>query len=230
MSFEKFQDGHCGGHPGYQNGMILAILNLCVTVMPPIKFCLNRTYGLGEDVIGRISRWPPWRPSWISKRNDFSNFKSLCHCDASHQVSAQSDLQFGRCRLKNFKMAAMGYQNRTILAILNLHVATMPPTKFQLNPTYYLYGWTDNRPWSKLTWSKAPRELIRKISVFFNALFQAIFIRLLSINLNDPNRQLSISLATTCLYPASILRKSTSGRLRPVSYPDGPMTARYRFT
>ena len=33
----------------------------------------------------------------------------------------------------------------------------------------------------------------------------------------------------TCL-PASILRKSTSGRHRPVSYPDGPMTARYRFT
>ena len=29
--------------------------------------------------------------------------------------------------------------------------------------------------------------------------------------------------------PASILRKSTSGRHRPVSYPDGPMTARYRF-
>ena len=31
-------------------------------------------------------------------------------------------------------------------------------------------------------------------------------------------------------HPASILRKSTSGRHRPVSYPDGPMTARYRFT
>ena len=30
--------------------------------------------------------------------------------------------------------------------------------------------------------------------------------------------------------PASILRKSTSGRHRPVSYSDGPMTARYRFT
>ena len=30
--------------------------------------------------------------------------------------------------------------------------------------------------------------------------------------------------------PASILRKSTSGRLRPVSYSHGPMTARYRFT
>ena len=30
--------------------------------------------------------------------------------------------------------------------------------------------------------------------------------------------------------PVSILRKSTAGRHRPVSYPDGPMTARYRFT
>ena len=30
----------------------------------------------------------------------------------------------------------LGHRNRMILAILNLHVATMPPTKFQLNPTY----------------------------------------------------------------------------------------------
>ena len=29
--------------------------------------------------------------------------------------------------------------------------------------------------------------------------------------------------------PASILYKSIAGRYRPVSYPDGPMTARYRF-
>ena len=29
--------------------------------------------------------------------------------------------------------------------------------------------------------------------------------------------------------PASILYKSTSGRYRPVSYPDGPITAHYRF-
>ena len=36
MSFEKFQDG-------YRNGTILAILNLCVTVMPPMKFQLNQT-------------------------------------------------------------------------------------------------------------------------------------------------------------------------------------------
>ena len=30
-------------------------------------------------------------------------------------------------------------------------------------------------------------------------------------------------------YPASILYKSTAGRYRPVSYPDGPMMARCRF-
>ena len=47
------------------------------------------------------------RPGWILEQNDFSNFESLCHCDASHQVSAQSDLGFGRRCLKNFKMATM---------------------------------------------------------------------------------------------------------------------------
>ena len=31
------------------------------------------------------------------------------------------------------------------------------------------------------------------------------------------------------VYPANILHKSTAGRYRPVSYPDGPITARYRF-
>ena len=42
-SFEEFQDGRRGGHPGHRNGTFLAILNLCVTVMPPIKFQLNQT-------------------------------------------------------------------------------------------------------------------------------------------------------------------------------------------
>ena len=51
MWFEDFQDGHSGGHLGYWNKMILAILNLYVAPMPPIKFKLNPTYGLGGDVI-----------------------------------------------------------------------------------------------------------------------------------------------------------------------------------
>ena len=38
----------------------------------------------------------------------FGNSESPCHPDASHQVSAQSDLLFGRrYALNNFKMAAI---------------------------------------------------------------------------------------------------------------------------
>ena len=51
MSFEEFQNGVHGGHLGYRNGTTLAILNLYVAPMPPIKFWLNPTYGLGGDVI-----------------------------------------------------------------------------------------------------------------------------------------------------------------------------------
>ena len=39
-----------------------------------------------------------------------------------------------------------------------------------------------------------------------------------------------VGLEMNGINPASILRKSTSGYHRPVSYPDGPMTVRYRFT
>ena len=37
------------------------------------------------------------------------------------------------------------------------------------------------------------------------------------------------SVCGVCDDPASILYKSIAGRYRPVSYPDGPTTARYRF-
>ena len=156
MSFEYFQDDRYGGHLVYQNEMILAILILHVAPMPstrfslnltlgsgadvlsrcsswpprqptwiakrnmfsnseslytpmlPIKFRYNPTYGLGGDVILRISKWPPWQPSWTLEQNEFSNSESLCLSNASHQVSTQSDLRFGRrCRLKIFKMADM---------------------------------------------------------------------------------------------------------------------------
>ena len=51
MSFEEFRDGRLGGNLGYRKGMNLAILNLRVTVMPPIKCWLNPTYGSGGDVV-----------------------------------------------------------------------------------------------------------------------------------------------------------------------------------
>ena len=79
----------------------------------------------------------------------FHNSDSLCRSDASHQVLAQSDLQFGRCCLKIFSRWSfqdgrhgghLGYLNETILAILNLYNAPMPPIKFLLNLTYGLGG------------------------------------------------------------------------------------------
>ena len=94
---------------------------------------------------GGISRWPPWRPSLILERNDFSISESLCHSDASNQVLAQSDLWFWRrCRLKNFKMAAMvailDIGTKQFLAILNPYVAPLPPIKFQRYLTYGFGG------------------------------------------------------------------------------------------
>ena len=48
--FEEFQDSCRGGHFGYRNWTILAILNLPVATMPPTKFQLNLTYKSAGDV------------------------------------------------------------------------------------------------------------------------------------------------------------------------------------
>ena len=113
LTFEEFQDGRRGRHLGYRNGNILAILTFCVTVMPPIKFQLNRT---GFRRRCRLKNFKMADLAAILNIGTelFSNFESLCHCDASHQASVQSNLGFERrCRLKNFKMAA-------VMAILDI--------------------------------------------------------------------------------------------------------------
>ena len=74
------------------NGTNLAVLNLHVSPMPPTKFQLNLTYCSRADA---VSSWPSWQPSWILELNQFSNSKSPCHPNASHQVWAQSDLPLG---------------------------------------------------------------------------------------------------------------------------------------
>ena len=108
MSFEDFQDGRLVGHLRYRNGMILAILNLHVALMPTTKFGLCLNYGSRADMVSKFSRWPPRWPSWIAKWNASSNFESQCLSDDSHYVSAQSNLWFvNRCGLKNFNIAAV---------------------------------------------------------------------------------------------------------------------------
>ena len=103
-----------GGYLGYHNVMILAILNLSFLVMLPITFWLNPISNLGGDVVWRISRWLLWRPAWISERNNFSNSKSLCHCDASHQVSPLSCVEVLRPSQPNGVMSrAVSLPNHT---------------------------------------------------------------------------------------------------------------------
>ena len=75
----------------------------------------------------------PWQPSWISESNYFTNSESLSRSDASHQGSAQSDAVWEEMLFEVFQDSGpgghLGYRNGTIVAILNLHVATMPPTE-----------------------------------------------------------------------------------------------------
>ena len=147
MLFQDFQAGHHDGHFGYWNRTNLAILKLHVPQMPPTKFGLNLTYRLGADMVWRFSRWPTQGPACVLERKDFSNSESLCCSNASHQVSAQSNLQFGRrCHLKIFKKADMaahlGYQSWMILAILNLHVA---PVWLRVGKQMWFQDFQDDR-------------------------------------------------------------------------------------
>ena len=88
--------------------MILAIVDLQDTPMLPIKFQANRPFGSSEEVKNRFSRWPAWRPSWISDWNDFSYFSSISHPDASYQLWSQLAFWFRRRSEKYiFKMDAL---------------------------------------------------------------------------------------------------------------------------
>ena len=64
--------------------------------MLSIKFQVDWPFGSGEEAKNRFSRRLPWRPSWISDRNDFSYFGSTSYPDASYQVSSQSVQPFRR--------------------------------------------------------------------------------------------------------------------------------------
>ena len=68
------QDGSHVRHLGFRIRTILAIFDLQAILMLPTKFRVNWLSGLGKEAKKRFSSWPPWRPSWISDRHDFSYF------------------------------------------------------------------------------------------------------------------------------------------------------------
>ena len=109
MSFEKFHDGRRGGHIGYRNETILAILNIYVTLMLPLKFRLNPTYGLRGDVVWRISRWSGGH---LGYRNGailvmlYAITSNMLYVAPMPPIKFWLNPTYGfwRCRLKNFKM------------------------------------------------------------------------------------------------------------------------------
>ena len=130
MPFEEFKDSPHSNHLGYRNETILAILNLYVTPMPPIKFRLNLTYSLGGDVVLRISRWPPWisKGTILAVLNLYLTVMPPINSVCSVRLAVWEVMLFEEFQ-NGCHGGHLGYQNGTILAILNLHVATMPPTK-----------------------------------------------------------------------------------------------------
>ena len=134
-----FKIGH-DGNLWFPIRMILAIFDQQVTMILPTKFQVNWPIGSGEEVKHRYSRWPPRQQSWISDPNNFSYFWSTSHPYASYHVLSQWAFPFWR-RSKKYivKMAAMLWLLiLTILAIFDLQVILMLPTKFQVNRPFGL--------------------------------------------------------------------------------------------
>ena len=93
------------GNLWYANEMILATSESPWCWNPSIKFLLNRIYGLGEDFGCRIPRWLFSTRQSLCKWDDLSYFWGSILPEAFHQISAQEDIWFGRCWLKNSKMS-----------------------------------------------------------------------------------------------------------------------------
>ena len=85
----------------------------------------------------RFLRWSPWQPSWISGWNNFSYFTYISHADAAHRF--ESNGPFGsKFETKNrflrwWPWRPSRFPNGTILAIFDLPLTSMLPTKAQVD-------------------------------------------------------------------------------------------------
>ena len=127
MSFEEFQDGPHGGHPGISEQNNFSNSE-SLYHSDPIKFLLNPTYGLGH----------------LGYRNGtILAILNLYNAPKLHIKFRLNLTWFGRrCRKKIFKMAHIAaiLDIGTILTILNLCITMTLPFKFWLNPNYSLGG------------------------------------------------------------------------------------------
>ena len=105
--------------------------------MLPTKFRVNWPFGSGEEAKNRFSRWLPWRPPWISDWRDFSFFliyKSP-QCLLQNLESIGLSVQEKKLNI-DFQDGGhgghLGFRTGTILAIFDLQVTLMLPTKFRV--------------------------------------------------------------------------------------------------
>ena len=116
------------GHLGFPIQTILAIFELQVSPMLPTKFQVNWPFSSGGEA-NKSLRWRPWRPSWISVRNDFTYFliykSPRCflqfQVDWTFSLGEEMTNRFSRCGHLEFSII-------TILAIFYLHVTPLLPT------------------------------------------------------------------------------------------------------
>ena len=107
MSFQDFQDGHHGGHPGYWNETNLAIFNLQVTQ------CLQTSFGSIRLTIREQTWFEDFQDGHCGSHLRYQKgmilaILNLYDAPMPPIVSTQSDLRFGRrCDLKNFNMTAI---------------------------------------------------------------------------------------------------------------------------
>ena len=69
-----FQNGCYCDHLGFPIRIILAISDLQISLILPIKFQVNRPFRSGEEVQNIFSRWWLWQPYWISNRTILAIF------------------------------------------------------------------------------------------------------------------------------------------------------------
>ena len=121
---------------GFQIGTILANLDLQVTPMLPTRFQVNWHFSSGEEAKNRFSRWPPWRPSWISDRNDFSYFclqVTQCFLPSFESIGLSVLEKKRKIHFQDGRHGGhLGFPIGTILAIFDLRVTSMLSTKYHL--------------------------------------------------------------------------------------------------
>ena len=106
--------------------------------MLPSKFGVNWPFGSGEEAKNRFSRWQPWRPSWISDRHDFSYFliykSPRCFLVSLESIGLSIQEKKRKIDFQDGSHGGhVGFPIGTILAIFDLQVTQMLPTKYRVN-------------------------------------------------------------------------------------------------